>query len=416
MITAHDVETLPDGRTIVHTYDNERPFLPAEDSDTSGATHRDREEASEVVINAAKNHWEYSGWSGGNDGSLYATKLTDFPADPTLPGVAEAIIGIFGSKGGAAVTGREGRRRRSGPRPRPQRDARRGRLRDRRRRRENAQPRHERKTERHLLADDHGRRLPRRGARREDGERRDVDQLTGTPKQNLIRFAGERTRRLDAQRRGRSRPREPGRHDPDRDLRRRQRHRAAQGGPLPRLRARRARRPTFSFSLSATEPGASAAHFESGPLRVRRGERIVATPGSWRAPSAVQLSIRRANGHRETRRLRNRAAGPSARISVTRLHVGTARGRKLAQVTARLRRLRGRTVQGVVLRLTRGGKTVARRGFGVRRPRNGSRTFRWRLPAGLARGGYVLVADVTVASLGAQSGTRRATRRASLRL
>ncbi|MDQ1702999.1 MAG: hypothetical protein QOF57_2251, partial [Frankiaceae bacterium] len=46
VITAHDMETLPDGSTVIYTYDNETEFIPEEESDTTGATHRDRENAS----------------------------------------------------------------------------------------------------------------------------------------------------------------------------------------------------------------------------------------------------------------------------------------------------------------------------------------------------------------------------------
>ncbi len=111
VITAHDVEDLPDGTTVIHTYDNETQFVPEEDSDLTGATHRDREAAGEVRINPQRTRWDYvgGGWSGGNDGSFYATKLTDFPAGtaPTLPGVGDAIVGLFGSTDGAATTGPE---------------------------------------------------------------------------------------------------------------------------------------------------------------------------------------------------------------------------------------------------------------------------------------------------------------------
>ena len=109
VMTAHDIETLADGTTVIHMYDNETEFKPGEDSDASGVTHRNREDASKIIIDPAKTRWEYTGggYSGGNDGTFYVTKLSDWPADPSLPDVASAVIGIFGSTGGAAVPAAE---------------------------------------------------------------------------------------------------------------------------------------------------------------------------------------------------------------------------------------------------------------------------------------------------------------------
>ena len=380
VITAHDVETLADGRTIVHTYDNERPFLPEEDADTSGAIHRDREEGSSVVINAAKSRWEYSGWSGGNDGSFYATKLTDFPANPSLPGVAEAIIGIFGSKGGAAVTGAKA----AGGEVVPVFDR-------------NATP----GATGFVIGDAGAKSLSHVMNGKRDGtysqmitgggflgEVRGVqtakgvtDRLTGTPNQSLIRFAGERSRRLNL-----SVAEEVGGSSRAATI-----QTGTSGGGSDTAQLKRGRSlvfkhdgaaTSFSFSLSAAEPGASAAHFESGPLRVGRGERIVATPASWKSLSPVRLSVKRGTRVR-TRLLRNRAKGPSVRISIGAPRVSSRGGGRVLRVTVRLRRLRAKGAQGVVLRLTRKGRAVATRSFAVRRARNGARTFSWRLPGGL---------------------------------
>jgi hypothetical protein len=412
VITAHDVETLPDGRTIIYTYDNERPFVPAEDTDTSGVIHREREEGSEVVINAAKDHWDYSGWSGGNDGSLYATKLTDFPADPTLPGVAEAIIGIFGSKGGAAITGAKA----DGGEVVPVLDR-------------NATPGAagfvigdgDAKTLSHAMIGKRSGTYSQmitgggflgevRGVKTARGV---TDRLTGAPKQNLIRFAGERSRRLNL-----SVAAEVGRASRAATI-----QTGTSGGGSDSAQLRRGSSlvyehdgspTTFSFSLSGIEPGASAAHFESGPLNVRSGDRIVATPGSWKSLSAVRLSVKRGARVR-TRLLRNRANGPSARISIGAPKVSTRDGHRVLRVTVRLRRLRAKGAQGVVLRLMRKGRTVATRSIAVRHARNGARAFSWRLPGGLPPGPYRVQVDATIASMGAQAGTRRATRGATVR-
>ena len=93
----------------------------------------------------------------------------------------------------------------------------------------------------------------------------------------------------------------------------------------------------------------------------------------------------------------------------------TLSGRSTAKVTTRLRRAGAGNVLGVTLRLTRNGRTVARRGFAVRNPRNASCTFSWKLPKS-ARGTFRLAADVTVAATGARPGTKRASRAAVVRV
>jgi hypothetical protein len=82
----------------------------------------------------------------------------------------------------------------------------------------------------------------------------------------------------------------------------------------------------------------------------------------------------------------------------------------------RLHRLHEKAAQGVVLRLVRNGKRVATKSFAVRRPRNGARVFAWRLPGGLPHGQYRVLVDATLASMGAQPGTRRAERAFMVRL
>ena len=85
-------------------------------------------------------------------------------------------------------------------------------------------------------------------------------------------------------------------------------------------------------------------------------------------------------------------------------------------MTAGLAKVPPRSAGGVVFRLQRGGKLVAKRGFGIRRVRSGKRTVSWRLPKGLRRGRYRLITDVTVVSAGERAGRARARRSAWVRL
>jgi hypothetical protein len=411
VITAHDMETLPDGSTVIYTYDNEREFIPEEETDTTGVTHRDREAGSQVIVNAAKTRWDYSGWHGGNDGSFYISTLSDWPAGtaPTLPGVVDAVIGIFGSAGGAAVTGPEPK----GAEILPVLDR-------------SAIPgaagfvigKPGTKTVTHVMEG------------RKDGTydqtimgsgfvgavddvrtaRGVTDRLTANPSADTITFASERARALQlevgSERKAFSRVATLDTHTAGGGAE----TLAMPGGSSLRYEhdgpATR-----FSFELQSVQRGASAATFASGPLTIRRGDRVVATPADWRRLDSVRLTVRSASGKVTTRRLRNRAASP-VKIALTRPGVR----KRQAKVTTRLRRVLAGSVLGVTLRLQRNGRTVASKGFAVKQPRNASRTFTWRLPKGVRAGTYRLVVDATVASTGAKPATKRASRRAVVRV
>jgi hypothetical protein len=409
VITPHDIETLPDGSTVIHTYDNEREFIPEEETDTDGSTHRDREVGSQVVINAAKTRWDYSGWHGGNDGSFYISTLNDWPAGtaPTLPGVVDALIGIFGSDGGAAVTGPEPK----GAEILPVLDRR-------------AIPgaagfvigKPKTRSVTHVMEGVKDGTYDQMimgsgfigGVSDVKTAKGVTDKLSGNPGDDTIAFEGERTRALKlevgSERKSASRVATI-------DTRT-----FAGGGETVSLPggsslvyAHDGAPTRFSFELQSVERGASAAHFESGPLTIGRGDRLTVKPADWRRLDDVRVSVRHANGKVTTRRIRNRATSP-VRIAISKPVV--LKGR--AKVTTRLRKVVADSVLGVTLRLIRNGRTVARKGFAVKQPRNASRTFAFTLPKGLPKGTYRLQADVMVASTGAKPATKRVARRTTV--
>ena len=417
VISAYDMETLPDGSTVIWTYDNETEFLPEEESDTTGVRHRDRENASRVIVNAAKTRWDYTGggWHGGNDGSFYISTLSDWPGGtaPTLPGVVDALIGIFGSDGGAAVTGPEPK----GAEILPVLDR-------------SAIPgaagfvigKQGTKSVTHVMEGKHDGSYDQTimgdgfvGAVNEVKTAKGVtDSLSGNPSKDTITFAGERARSLQlevgAERKAYSRVATIDTHT------------SAQGSEQVSLPGSSALAyehngspTTFSFELESVERGAGAAHFESGPLTIRKGERITAKPADWRLLDSVRISVRHANGTVTTRRIRNRATSP-VKITVSKLGVRKAGSRREARVTTRLRSVVAGSVLGVSLRLQRNGRTVARKGFAVKGARNATRTFTWRLPKSVRPGTYRLAADVMVASTGAKPATKRAARKAVVRI
>jgi hypothetical protein len=416
VMTAHDIETLADGTTVIHLYDNEKEFLPAENSDTSGVTHRNREDASRIVIDPAKTRWEYTGggWSGGNDGSFYVTKLSDWPADPSLPDVASAVIGIFGSNGGAAVPKAEPKGREILP------------VLDR-----NAPP----GAGGFVLPDKGRQSLGLTMTGRKEGRYAQmivgngfvgavqdvrtakgvVDRVSGSAQSRSIEFAGSSTRpvelRLGSQTGGVSRlatirTRSFRGGSDTAALRRGSALVYEHDGPATR----------FSVVLENVEKNAGAARFTSAPLRIRRGQRVRLEPASWRSLRHARLVIRNPDGTRRVRRLRSRSSGVPTRITIRRLGVATQRRRTIARVTAGLAKVPPRSAGGVVFRLLRGGKLVAKHGFGIRQVRTGKRTVSWRLPKGLRRGRYRLIADVTVISAGDRTGSARARRSTRLRL
>jgi hypothetical protein len=89
VVTAYDIENLPDGSTVVYVYDNNQPFTPGENSNADG--HYNLEiERSAIRINAAKSRWEFpvgdETWSGG-DSDIFTVPLSLIPDDPSLPGL-----------------------------------------------------------------------------------------------------------------------------------------------------------------------------------------------------------------------------------------------------------------------------------------------------------------------------------------
>jgi hypothetical protein len=412
VMSAHDIETLPDGTTVIHLYDNEGEFLPDEDSDTTGVTHRDREEASEIVINPAKTHWEYTGggWSGGNDGSFYVSKLSDWPADPSLPDVPSAVIGIFGSRGGAAV------------------------------------PKAEPKGAEILPVLDRGAPPgaggmvpPVKGKQsleltmqgRKDGnysemvagngfigwfggvptEKGVVDRLSGNTEKQSIAFAGSSTRPVSL---------EVGAQDGGKARLATVQTRTFDGGEdsvsigkgSSLVYEHDGPATKFSFALESVQKGASAATFSSGPLRIRRGEKATVKPASWRSLNSAKMVVRGPEGKRRVLHLRSRGDGVPTKITVKRLSLAP-KGK--AKIALRLRHVPPRSAGGVVFRLVRHGKTIAKRGVGIRQIQDGKLELAKRLP-GARAGRYRLIADVAVASAGKRTGTARARKSVPVRV
>jgi hypothetical protein len=417
VVTVDDIETLADGTTVLHLYDNENPFVPGENSDGTGDTHFNAEKASSIFVNPTKTHWDYDSGSfagAGNDGSFYTTTLNDWPAGtaPTLPGIVDAAIGVFGSAGGAAVTGPQEK----GTEVVPVFDR-------------SAIP----GANGFVLGTGGNKTITHTMMGKKTGSYSQTimgdnfiggvqgvptakgvdDRVSSSIDQHTLDFSGEKTRPLKLNvglHRGRSS-----------HLATFATHTFKGGGdtaaigPGSVIYDHDGARTNVTLTLESVESGASAAEFRSAPMSVGSGERLTVAPTSWRSLESVRVTVRRANGTKRVLRLRNRAKGNGARIAIRALGLKTLRGRRSATLTARLSRVPAKSAQGVVLRLARGKRVVAHKVFGVGRARNGTRTFTWRLPK-LANGAYRLIGDVTVAATGAHPGTGRKTKRVSVHI
>ncbi len=414
VVTAYDVENVPDGSVKVYVYDNNRPFTPGELTDAGG--HREQETVRSVItVKPGGTRWEFpigdSTWSGGG-GDWFTVPLSVIPDDPTLPGLnALTRIVIFGSPGAAAtLSGLP-----AGAEYLPAQDS-------------SAVP----GAAGFAVAPRSGRRLAYRveGARAGRytqsvtgdgfaGVVREVetgpgvsDEVSGETDAGLLAFSGERERALQLELAVRD-----GRVRRGASIRTRTFPGGAEtaalgdGGSL-RYRHRGATT-AFSFELTSAARNAGAARFSSGPLRIGPGAEIRATPLDWATLGRVRLDVVAANGRRTSRIVRNRAR-TRTRIALGRPSVRRTRLGRLASVRLAVRRPAAIASAGVVLRLVRDGRVVARRAVGLRRPGKG-RTVSWRLPK-LAKGGYTLRADARLFAGGSRPATLRVRRAAAVRL
>lgn len=164
---------------------------------------------------------------------------------------------------------------------------------------------------------------------------------------------------------------------------------------------------TLRFSLTEVERDGGPASFDSGPIAVRRGDRLTAR-AVGRGLGRVRLTVRHVHGT-TTRILRNR--------SHSRVAIGPAKlsGRRLS-IRFRLHGLSRHAILGASLRLMDGHRLLARKAVALK-GKGASRRLAWRLPKGVRPGRYELLADaraVAGSSLGSTAtasagGHRRAT-------
>jgi len=401
VVTVYDVEDQPDGSVWVYVYDNNVPFVDSEDQSSGDHYYREIDRGI-IRIDAAKSRWEFpmgdETWSGGG-GDFFTVPLGIIPDDPSLPGLnALQSITIFGSPAGAAT------------------------LSD--------------------LPDD-AQFLPVQDSAAVPGSAgflvapagttishqvqgssagtysqftagrdfvagvRDVrtaagvtDTLTSDPGTGTVTFSGSKDRRLQmdlaSDRRG---------HQRSASLLVRTSDGAAETVDFGNARTLVFRHdgPATTLRLQFTDTDRRGVdRFTSAPVRVPAGATVRATP-KWGSLHALRIVVV-AKGNRTTRMLKDRSR------SRTRLLLSAPKlTGKRVQVSFRVVRPVVPSSAGVVVRVLKGQRVVARKAVAYANPRRG-RTLRWRLPR-LPAGTYRVVARATLLTSGAQAATLHDTSR-----
>jgi hypothetical protein len=432
-VLAYDEQPTADGADV-YVYDSNRQFDPGEDG--NAAAHKGNVEGSVVHFDTVRGTWSFTMaggdvWSGGNDGSLFVAPQSTIPDDPSLPGIGtigDAVASLFGSASGAVTTTGAS----AGAEYLPALDS-------------------------HATPGGGGWWLTKRTGAPLEVRFRGV--RSGTYSQaftsagfvravtNVATARGVRDAAtgLPSGRRGHAAVRfQSGRDRPlSIALASRPSGAGASGG---RATSAAAAQPTtwaatiathafahgsdsagltpsggltyghdgaattLSFSLQSVSRDRGPARFESPTVRVAAGDRVSVRPLGGDL-ERVRLAVRHRNGRTTRSVVRNRAKAAG------RLGFGTPRlrGRQL-RVPVRVAGLRDRAVLGVSLQLSRGGREVAHREQALTRLGNGSRTLTWRLPRGVRKGSYRLVANARLATAGLSAGSVRAARRATVRI
>jgi len=407
-VTAYDIEVQPDGSRKIFTYDSNRPLSEAEMVSLQ-AHERAETQDSVITISPGMDHWEFTSSSGrtlsgdGGGGNLYASTLSDVPDNPTLPGLTDIdlIADIIGSVDGAVTDGGSSGGARVEPVLADEKVAGTAGV--------VAAPRGAsslRHTVRGVKAGRYTQLVAgpgfAGGVTDVAVDKGVVDSLSGTPGAGALRFAGGRDRGLNLNvavdhggvHRAASVATEGSRGGSDTVA-------LGRGRALSYLHHGDTTRMSFTLTNVASQGG--PAGFRSQAITVRGGERVTVTPVSWSSLDRVRVVSQRRGARPTVRILRNRAAFAG------RFTVGTPRvshGR--ATVRTKITRLPEQTAGGVVLRLQKGHRTIARKAMAVSKPTVGSRSYAWKLPRKARPGRYSLVATMVLAG-GSQGAVARKT-------
>jgi hypothetical protein len=430
VVTAYDVENHGDGSASVYVYDNNHPWVPRDtgpdgegagrnELKSTGLHARLETDIGRIKIDGLRRRWTFDalGWSGGG-GTLITIPNGVIPSNPTMPLNLDPttwlnLVIMFGADGSAATAGVTGARRAEflpaldsaatpgsgthivrapGPVTHRVRGRRRGRYRE-------------------ALV------LPGFiAAFRDVATAKGVDDAVRYDADaRAAEFSGELDRPLNAELAVRA-----GGGDSHSASVRTNTFRG--GGDAFRMSGRGRRLvyshdgPATGFSVSLGRVGRRGlpVRFDSGRLRVGRGERAVFEPLDWNRLDRVRVTFTDSDGTRRTRILRDRSRF-AGRYAIRRLSVRRGKGRRRTlALHARFSRIGENATALAAFRVRRGRATVARRAVGLRRVRVGLRTIR--ASVRLPRGRYRLTAYLTLTSAGATPDSRTRTRNLRFRV
>jgi hypothetical protein len=403
----YDVQSAAGGGTDLYVYDNNRQQGADELDDPSG--HRNIENAS--VVHTTAHGWSFDSWSGGDDGKLFVVPFSAIPDDPSLPGLSDLVtipaLMIFGS-GGAARTADAT----AGAQYLPALDDHaapgangflafpKG-----------ARPSHElvgvkRGSYSEVLTGD-GAAAGVSGVETRKGVKDTVSgSVSGNPR---VDFASGAARALDLT---------LATGDAKRGTTATISARSARGGserasltPGGALSyAHDGRATSFTFTLTKVRAGGGGVTFTSPALRAGDGDRVSVRPVGGDL-TRVRVTTRRRGGATSVRIVRTRATRGAGRLKVG---PAALKGRR-ATARATISGLKARGVVGAVLRITRGGRAIARRTTTIARAANGRRALTFTVPE-LARGTYRFRVDARLVTGDGRAATTRRSSTATVRV
>lgn len=413
-MTIYDVEAAPDGGTYLYVYDNNHPWVPRDDGpDGTGAGRNELTTLSKhyyheidhgrIEISSSRSRWDFRdlGWHGG-DQTLTVIPHGVIPNDPTLPLNLDPstwlnLFILFGSDGSATTGGVEGAdkqrfvpaldsaaapgiggyiARADGPVTHTVEGQKSGKY-------------HESLMVPGFIASLDG--VPT-GEGTDDRVRYDVDN-------RAVSFAGEMDRALHA-----TLAEDVGDETHTAEVKTKT---FDGGGDAFGLAGRGGRlvythdgaATSFSVVLARTGANGMPVRFESGTLRIRRGEKAVFKPSSWRRLGRVRVTFTSRRGGRRIVVLRDRSRF-RGRVKITRL---AADGHSLV-MGARFGRLPTDATALAAFRVVKGRKTVVHRSVAAMRVGRGRRTFQEAVE--LPRGRYRLIGYLTLTRPGAAPDSR----------
>ncbi|MFT4035975.1 MAG: hypothetical protein QM679_10425 [Patulibacter sp.] len=422
-VLAYDMEQVADG-TDIYVYDSNRQSSAAGDP---GGTA-----ASVIHITQGGHHWEMTQaggelWSGGDDGSLFIASQSTIPQNPSLPSLSSLLdlpAMIFGSDGSAAVTATS-----SGAQPMPVID--------------DGTP-----GASGFVLGDGTARLATTITGQQGGtydaavsgpgfagtfndvptKAGVVDQAGGSASGHALSFTSGDDRPLTitvatggASGSGARAARAGGGTDASVEIQARASKGATEsaglssGGVLDYTHGGKPASVALTFTTYSANTGPQV--FQTGPVRLTTDETISSKLPQG-AGSVLSLRIKAKGGKVRTVTVRNKAKAP-AKLTVAGLKLPKG-GAGTLHATANVSKLAGdgqsaTNVLGVVVRVMRGKKTVARTTLSRTLAGNVTLPIDWKLPA-LKRGSYKVRLDARLTVGGTSGGSVTAKRSASLRV